>query len=69
MNDDTGQEQRYESHANARFEVRQTHDYDTDHLGSLPRNDYQIILADPPWPYYGDPNKMADLIEQGEHER
>ena len=23
------------------------------------RNDYQIVLADPPWPHYGDPNKHA----------
>lgn len=23
----------------------------------LPRNDYQIVLADPPWSYFGDPNK------------
>jgi hypothetical protein len=20
---------------------------------------YRIVLADPPWPYYGDPNKNA----------
>lgn len=24
-----------------------------------PEGEYQIIVADPPWPYYGDPNKMA----------
>lgn len=23
------------------------------------RNDYQLVLADPPWPHYGDPNKNA----------
>lgn len=23
----------------------------------LPRSDYRIVLADPPWSYYGDPNK------------
>lgn len=23
----------------------------------LPRNDYRVVLADPPWLYYGNPNK------------
>lgn len=25
----------------------------------FPEKKYSIILADPPWPYYGDPNKMG----------
>jgi N6-adenosine-specific RNA methylase IME4 len=24
---------------------------------NLPRKDYRVVLADPPWMYYGDPNK------------